>query len=210
MIRIVIADDHEIVRKGLIQIVSNDPEMTICGEASDARELLQLLRKEDCDVVVLDIKMPGRSGLEVLGDLQSRYPNLPVLILSTYAEDDYAIRILQAGGKGFLSKQTAPQELIAAIRTVYSGKQFVSVTLAEKLALMVGKEADKSPHEKLSAREFMVMRMIAEGMALKEIAYNLKLSEKTVSTYRTRILEKMNMSKNVELARYAIKHGLID
>lgn len=210
MIKIIIADDHEIIRKGLIQIVSDEPDITVCGEASDARELMKVLSQGECDVVVLDIKMPGKSGLEALSDLQRTHAHLPVLMLSTYAEDEYAVRVLKAGAMGFLTKQAAPQELISAIRKIHSGKKYVSVTLAEKLALMVGRETHQPPHEYLSQREFEVMCMIAEGKPLKEIAHDLGLSEKTISTYRARILEKMNMSKNIELARYALQHGLID
>jgi DNA-binding NarL/FixJ family response regulator len=217
MIRIIMADDHEIVRKGLIQIVSGAHGMAVSGEAGSADELLEELRRGAYDVVVLDIKMPdqtgrrpGKSGLEALMEIRRDFPGLPVLVLSTYSEDEYAVRVLEMGASGYMTKQAAPQELIGAIKRVHAGKRYVSATLAERLALMVGKQVDKLPHETLSAREFQVMRMIAEGRSLKEAAHDLGLSEKTVSTYRTRILEKMDMKKNIELARYALQHGLIE
>lgn len=217
MIRIIMADDHEIVRKGLIQIVSDTPEMEVAAEVASAGELLDELRRGSYDVVVLDIKMPdhsqthaGKSGLDALISIRTLYPNLPVLVLSTHSEDEYALRVLAMGASGYMTKHAAPQELVGAIRRVYAGQKYISSTLAEKLALSVGKEIDRHPHETLSTREFQVLIMIAEGKPLKEIAYDLDLSEKTVSTYRTRVLQKMDMKKNIELARYAVKHGLIE
>ncbi len=217
MIKIIMADDHEIVRKGLVQIVSGTSEMQVAAEVGSARELLEELRRAQYDVVVLDIKMPdkahqqsGQSGLDALIAIKRDYPKLPVLILSTHSEDEYALRVLAMGAAGYMNKHVAPQELIGAITRVYAGKKYVSPTLAEKLALSIGKETDRLPHEALSVREFQVMIMIAEGKPLKEIAYDLDLSEKTVSTYRTRVLQKFEMKKNIELARYAVKHGLIE
>jgi len=217
MIRIIMADDHEIVRKGLIQIVSDTPEMQVAAEVASAGELLDELRRGTYEVVVLDIKMPdnsathaGKSGLDALISIRTLYPNLPVLVLSTHSEDEYALRVLAMGASGYLTKQAAPQELVGAIRRVHAGQKYISPTLAEKLALSVGKETDRLPHEALSTREFQVLIMIAEGKPLKEIAFDLDLSEKTVSTYRTRVLQKMEMKKNIELARYAVKHGLIE
>lgn len=217
MIRIIMADDHEIVRKGLIQIVSGTQGMVVSGEAGSAAELLEELRRGAYDVVVLDIKMPGRTGgsdgrggLEALTEIRRAHPGLPVLVLSTYSEEEYAVRVLKMGASGYLTKQTAPQELISAIKLAHSGKRYVSPSLAEKLALALGEQAESQPHECLSAREFQVLVMIAEGKALKEIAFALDLSEKTVSTYRARVLEKMGMERNIELARYAMQHGLIE
>jgi DNA-binding NarL/FixJ family response regulator len=216
-IRIIIADDHEIVRKGLSLIVAGEPDMTVAAEASCAEELLSELRRATYDMVVLDIKMPasigaqgGAGGLEGLAAIKRDFPNLPVLVLSTYAEDEYAVRMLAMGAAGYLTKQAAPHELIGAIRRVEAGRRYVSAHLAEQLAELVGGKADGFPHEALSVREFQVMRMIAEGRPLKEIAAELGLSEKTISTYRARVLDKMGMTKNIELARYALHHGLIE
>ncbi len=210
MIRIVIADDHEIVRKGLVQVVAETPDMEVCGEASGAQETLSLLRQHDCSVVVLDISMPGRSGLDALKDIKRQYPHLPVLILSTHSEDEYAVRVLKAGAAGYLTKRSAPKELIAAIRKVHAGGKYISESVAEKLASNLETSAGQAPHESLSDREHHVMRMIASGMTLKQIADELSLSEKTISTYRTRIMEKMNMRKNTELVRYVMQHGLLE
>lgn len=210
MIKIIIADDHEIVRKGLIQILTSEPDIIVAGEAGDGREALELIRRETCDVLVLDISMPHKTGMDVLQEVKRERSKLPVLILSTHAEEEYAMRVLKAGASGFLSKQTAPRDLIAAIKKVAGGGRYVSESLAESLAFLVGKTTDVLPHETLSEREFQVMILIAQGKPLKKIAYELSLSEKTVSTYRTRILDKMSVSKNIELARYAWLHGLIE
>ena len=210
MIRILIADDHEIVRKGLVQVVAETPDMEVCGEASGAQETLSLLRQHDCSVVVLDISMPGRSGLDALKDLKHQYSHLPVLILSTHSEDEYAVRVLKAGAAGYLTKRSAPKELIAAIRKVHAGGKYISESVAEKLASNLETSAGQAPHESLSDREYHVMCMIASGMTLKQIADELSLSEKTISTYRTRIMEKMNMRKNTELVRYVMQHGLLE
>ena len=210
MIRIVIADDHEIVRRGLVQIVADVPDMAVSGEAANAPELLDLVRRQPCDVVVLDIKMPGQSGLEALKTLRAEYPRLPVLILSTHSEEEYAVRVLRAGAAGFLSKQGAPRELIAAIRKVCEGRKFISASAVEKLAWALDEESDRPLHEALSDREYEVMCLIASGKTLKEIASELSLSDKTLSTYRSRILEKMRMRRNVDLVRYSLLHRLIE
>lgn len=209
MIRILIADDHEIVRKGLVQIVSETPDLEVCAEAGSAAETLQKLRETDCGVVVLDISMPGRSGLDALKEIRHLYRRLPVLMLSTYPEDEYAVRALKAGAAGYLMKQSAPKELIAAIRKVYAGGKYISEHVAEKLAANLETPADGPPHERLSDRELQIMCMIALGKTLKQIADDLSLSEKTISTYRTRTLEKMSMKKNTELVRYAMQNGLL-
>ena len=210
MIRIVIADDHEIVRRGLVQIVADVPDMVVSGEAANAPELLDLVRRQPCDVVVLDIKMPGQSGLEALKALKAEHPRLPVLILSTHSEEEYAVRVLRAGAAGFLSKQGAPRELVAAIRKVCEGRKFISASAAEKLAWALDEESDRPLHEGLSDREYEVMCLIASGKTLKEIASELSLSDKTLSTYRSRILEKMRMRRNVDLVRYSLLHRLIE
>jgi two-component system, NarL family, invasion response regulator UvrY len=210
MIRILIADDHEIVRQGLKQIVAEVPDMLVTGEASDASGVLALVRQQESDVLVLDITMPGRSGVEVLKELKQECPKLPVLILSMHTEDQYAVRVIKAGAAGYLTKRSAPKELIGAIRKVFGGGKYISQTLAEKLASTLSPDPTKALHENLSDREYQVMCMIAEGKRLIEIAGELSLSEKTISTYRARILEKMRMSKNSELIRYAMQQKLVE
>ncbi len=210
MIKIIVADDHEIVRKGLVQVVAETHDMEVCAEAGSAQETLSLLREHDCNVVVLDISMPGRSGLDALKDIKEQHPHLPVLILSTYAEDEYAVRVLKAGAAGYLTKRSAPKELIAAIRKVHAGGKYITEFVAEKLASHLEVSARQAPHETLSDREHHVMCMIALGKTLKQIADELSLSEKTISTYRSRIMDKMNMKKNTELVRYVMQHSLLE
>lgn len=208
MIRVIIVDDHEIVRKGLIQIMTDVTDIEISGEAGDANEALTLIRAGGCDVAVIDLTMPGKSGLDLLLELRREYPRLPVLVLSMHAEDEYAVRVIKAGASGFLTKRSAPRELIGAVRKVYQGGRYISTPVAEALASSIQTGGDRAPHEKLSDREFQVMRMIAAGRSLREIADELSLSEKTIGTYRTRILEKMGMKKNVELVRYVLLNNL--
>jgi len=208
MIKILIADDHSIVRKGLTQIVEEVADMEVAAEASRGAETLGKLRKYDYDVVVLDISLPGMTGLDVLKQIKVEKPNLPVLMLSIHPEEQYAIRALKAGAAGYLTKDRAPDELITAIRKAYDGTKYVSSSLAEKLALDLA--TGHHPHEGLSDREFQVMCMIARGKALKDIGEELYLSPKTVSTYRSRLLEKMKMKSNEELTRYAMNNRLID
>lgn len=210
MIRILIADDHPIVREGLKQIVAETPGMAVTDEASNAQEVLDKVWRNDYDVVVLDITMPGRGGLDILKQLRGEKPGLPVLILSIHPEEQYAVRALKAGAAGYLTKGSAPDELTAAIRKVSAGKKYISSSLAEKLALHLENDTDKPIHEKLSDREYQILCMIASGETIKEIAQGLFLSEKTISTYRSRILEKMSMKSNAELTRYAIKNRLVD
>ena len=210
MIRILIADDHPVVRQGLKQIVAETSDMAVADEASNAQEVLDKVWNNDYDVVVLDITMPGRGGLDILKQLKVEKSGLPVLILSIHPEEQYAIRALKAGAAGYLTKGSAPEELTAAIRQVSAGKKYISSSLAEKLALHLENDTDKPIHEKLSDREYQILCKIASGEALKEIAQELFLSEKTISTYRSRILEKMNMKSNAELTYYAIKNGLVD
>jgi DNA-binding NarL/FixJ family response regulator len=210
MIKILIADDHPVVRKGLKEIIQATPDMTVSGEASDGQEVLEKVMKIDFDVVVLDIAMPGRSGLDVLKELKRGKPELPVLILSIHPEEQYAVRVLKAGASGYLTKDSAPDELITAILKVSRGKKYISSSLAEKLAYDLEIGAEKPLHETLSDREYEVMCLIASGKTVKEIAEELYLSVKTISTYRARILEKMKMRSSAELTHYAIKLGLVD
>ena len=210
MIRILIADDHPVVRQGLKRIIEESPGMTVTGEASTGQEVLQDLRQLDCDVVLLDISMPGISGLDVLKQIRLEKRDLPVLVLSIHSEEEYAVRALRAGASGYLTKTSAPEELIKAIRRVNGGKKYVTSTLAEKLAEHLDVDAERPPHETLADREYQVFCMIARGKAGKEIAAELCLSPKTVSTYRTRILEKMKMKANAEIIRYAMKQGLVE
>ena len=210
MIKILIADDHAIVRKGLKQILSGTHDMVVAAEAGSGHEVMEKIGKGDYDLVVLDIAMPGRSGLDILKEIKSQKPKLPVLILSMYPEEQYAVRVLKAGASGYLTKESAPDELIKAIRQISYGRKYVSSSLAEKLALDLEVDIEKPPHEALSDREYEVMCMIASGKRIKEIAKRLSLSEKTISTYRSRILEKMGMKTNAELTHYAIKNKLVD
>ena len=210
MIKILIADDHAIVREGLKQILSESPDLVVVAEASSGQEVLEKISKNDLDLVVLDIAMPGRGGLDILKEIKTQKPRLPVLMLSMYPEEQYAIRVLKSGASGYLTKESAPSELVMAIRQISQGKKYISPSLAEKLAIDLEVSPDKLPHEILSDREYQVMCMIASGKTLKEIADGLSLSIKTISTYRSRILEKMNMKTNAELTHYAIKNNLVD
>lgn len=210
MIRILIADDHAIVRAGLKQIIEGIPDMILADEASNGRELLEKVRKNDYDVVVLDITMPGGGGIEALGRLRNEKPKLPVLALSIHPEEQYGKRMLKAGASGYLTKESAPEELVTAIRRVFEGRRYVSPSLAEKLAADLAAPVEKPLHEELSDREYQVMLLIGSGKMLTEIASDLNLSVKTVSTYRSRILEKMKMKSNAELTYYVIKYHLVD
>lgn len=210
MIKILIADDHAIVRRGLKQIVSEQPDMIVGGEAENAREVLEMSRSNNWNVIVLDINMPGRSGLEVLKDLKREHPKLPVLVLSVHPEDQYGIRMLKAGAAGYLTKDSAPDELVIAIRKVNRGGKYVSPSLAETLVLELGVETDRPRHQTLSDREYQVMIMIASGKTVSEIGEELSLSVKTISTYRARVLNKMRMRTNAELTHYAIQNSLLN
>jgi DNA-binding NarL/FixJ family response regulator len=209
MIKVLIADDHPIVRQGLHQILKETSEIVVTGEASNGAEVLDETSKNEYDVVLLDISMPGRSGLDILRQLKREKPDLHVLILSTYPEEQYAVRALKDGASGYLTKASAPEELITAIKKVALGRKYVSSALAEKLAFALEEDTQKPPHETLSDREYQVMCMIASGKTVNEIAKELALSVKTISTYRARILEKMKMKNNAEITFYAIKQGLV-
>ena len=210
MIKIIIADDHAIVREGLKQIIAETSDMMVADEASTGHEVLDKVRDNEYDVVVLDISMPGADGLDILKQLKRERPKLSVLVLSMHPEEQYAVRVLKAGAAGYLTKESAPDELIMAIRRVARGGKYVSPTLAEKMAFDLAHDKVKSPHETLSDREYQVMCLIASGKKAKEIAEELCLSVKTISTYRSRILEKMDMKNNAELTHYAIKERLVE
>ena len=210
MLRILIADDHPIVRQGLRQLIAKTNDMVVTEEAGNGWEVLSKARASHCDVVLLDISMPGLHGLDIIRQLKNESPRLPILILSIHSEEQYAVRAFRAGASGYLTKESAPDELLAAIRKVSKGGKYVSSSLAEKLASDLEIGAEQLPHETLSDREYQVMRMIAAGKTVAEIAKELSLSVQTVSTYRSRILQKMKMKNNVELANYAIRNQLLD
>jgi two-component system, NarL family, invasion response regulator UvrY len=207
--RIVIADDHPVVRRGLRAIVEDALLPADVHEAGNAAELLTLVRKREPDVVLLDIAMPGRSGLEALKELRREHPKIPMLVLSIHSADEFAVRSIKAGASGYLTKDSAPEELIDAIRTVVAGRRYLTPSVAERLASAVESDAKGAPHEMLSDREFHVLRMLAVGKTNGEVAGELALSAKTISTYRTRTLRKMGMRTNAELAQYAVRHGLV-
>ena len=209
MIRVLIVDDHAILRRGLRALLSDEFHGAAFGEASNARQALEQLRKGKWDVALLDITMPGKSGLELLKDFKAARPKLPVLVLSAHAEDQFAIRVLKAGAGGYLTKESAPEELAKAIRKVLAGGQYVSPALAEKLALRVRKDIKLTPHETLSDREYDVMSRIASGKTVTEIAGDLSLSPKTISTYRARVLEKLGVKNSAAIVQYAIRNGLV-
>ena len=210
MIRILIADDHTIVREGLKQILAETSDMMVADEATNGLEALDKVARQDFNVVLLDISMPGRNGLDVLRQLKAEHPGVPVLILSMYSEEQYAMRALRAGAAGYLTKDSAAEELILAIRKISSGRKYLGPSLAEKLAVYLEHGEDTPLHETLSDREFQVMCMIASGKAVKEIGNELNLSVKTISTYRTRIMEKMRMKTNAALTHYVIQNRLIE
>lgn len=208
--KILLADDHTVVRHGLKQILADEFKRATFGEARNAQEALDLVWKDNWDVVVLDITMPGRSGLEVLREIKKSKPRLPVLVLSMHPENQFAVRVLKRGASGYMTKESAAGELVGAIKKVLAGGRYVSATLAEKLATYLASDNQKAPQELLSDREFQVLRLIASGKIVSEIARELSLSVKTISTYRTRILEKMGLRNNAELMHYAMQHQLIE
>jgi two-component system invasion response regulator UvrY len=209
MLRILIADDHPVFRQGLKQIIAETPDMVVTDEATDGWEALKKARAGCCDVVLLDISMPSRNGIDVLVQLKKEKPRLPILMLSMHPEEQYAVRALKEGASGYLTKESAPDELIQAIRKASTGGKYVSSFLAERLASILNTRSEELPHETLSAREYQVMCMIGSGKKVTEIAKEMSLSVKTISTYRSRILEKMKMKNNAELTRYAINNSLI-
>ena len=210
MLRILIADDHPVVRTGLKQILDDSPEKVLCKEVKNGHEALSEAINHKYDLILLDIAMPGMNGLDCLKEIKKELPGTPVLIISMYPEEQYAVRALKAGASGYLTKQSAADELLTAIRKVLSGGKYVSSSLAEKLAWQLETDSDVLPHERLSDREYQVLRLIASGKTTTLIAEELCLSVKTISTYRSRILEKMNLKNNAELTHYAIKNHLVD
>jgi two-component system invasion response regulator UvrY len=208
--KILIADDHTIFREGLKHILTEYPDMIIADEARNGREVLEKIWNNDYDMVLLDISMPGMTGLEALKQMKNDKPKLPVLVLSMHPEEQYAVRALRAGASGYLTKESAPDELMTAIRKISQGRKYITSSLAERLALEMETDSEKPLHDILSDREYQVLRMIAEGKTVKHIADELALSIKTVSTYRARIMEKMKMTSNAELMHYAMKHHLLD
>jgi two-component system invasion response regulator UvrY len=209
--RVLIADDHAVVRRGLEQILADAHPDVVCGEATNAEDAIRLADEGDWDVVILDISMPGRSGLDALKEIKKLKPGLPVLVLSIHPEDQYATRVLRAGASGYMTKETAPEELLNALNKVIAGGKYVSAALAEKLAVDLETEAGAiPPHKRLSDREYEVLLLIASGHTITEIAEMLTLSVKTISTYRARILEKTGLKSNAALVQYAMTHGLVD
>lgn len=209
MLRILIADDHAIVRRGLKQLLLEEYPSAVIGEVSDTEDLLKEVINDGWDIVICDMNMPGRSGLDALGQIKQVSPNLPVLIMSMYPEEQYALRVLKAGASGYLEKESIHDDVIKAIQTVRLGKKFITPTIAERLADAFHNTNNKQPHELLSDREFDVFKLIASGKSVSEIASQLSLSTTTVSTYRSRILEKMGIKSNADLTRYALEKKLI-
>jgi DNA-binding NarL/FixJ family response regulator len=210
MIKIVIADDHAIVRKGLKQILSETSDMFVAAEASSGEEALKRISERNYDMVLLDISLTGKSGLDILRQIKREKPKLPVVMLSVHTEEQYAIRAFKAGASGYLTKESAPEELIAALRKISRGGKYVTSSLAEKMAFAISAiKREKLPYERLSNREYEVMCMIALGKTINQIAKKLSLSGSAVSTYRARILEKMKMSSTSDIIRYVVRHGLL-
>jgi DNA-binding NarL/FixJ family response regulator len=210
MIRVLVADDHAVVRRGLRGILSETSDIHVQAEAATAHEVLEAVRTQRFDVVVLDVNLRAGNGIELIGDIRKERPTLPVLILTVYPEEQYAVRAIKAGAAGFLTKESAPEKLIEAVRKVAAGGRWVSTELAETLASMLAGERSGPPHELLSDREFEVFKMLASGRTVSQVAQELSLSVKTVSTHRTRILRKMNMKTNAELTHYAMKNKLVE
>jgi DNA-binding NarL/FixJ family response regulator len=207
--KVLVADDHAVVREGLKRILTQDEGIRVVAEAEDGASALDRAREVSPDIVVLDMSMPGRGGLETLQELKRLWPDVGVLVLSMHPEDQYAVRVLREGADGYLSKESAAEELINALRKIHGGGKYVSSTLAERLALTVERGFEGPPHERLSTREFQVMLLLAEGKTVTQIADELHLSVKTISTYRARVLEKMGMKNNAELMHYAIEEGIV-
>lgn len=209
-LKILIADDHDIVRKGLMQVLASSFDQVQFGEACNAGQVLQQFANQQWDIVLLDITMPGQSGLDVLKQLRELQPSTKVLILSMHPEDQYAVRVLKAGAVGYITKNTASDVVAVALRKVLSGGTYVSETLAQDLARGLANDTDKQPHEVLSDREFQIMRLLAGGKSVKEISFDLALSIKTVSTYRTRLLKKLGLTTTADVIRYAVQEGLVE
>ncbi|MCI0577466.1 MAG: response regulator transcription factor [Chloroflexi bacterium] len=210
MIRVLVADDHAVVRRGVREILEEEPLLAVAGEASSGRDVLRAVREEEYDLVLLDVALPDMNGLEVLHQLRTIKPTLKVLILSMYPEHQYAIRALRAGAAGYLTKESAPDELVAAVQRVSQGGKYVSRELAEMMAEFLANEGEALPHSFLSDREYQVMVLLAKGKTVSEIAGELSLSVKTVSTYRHRVLTKLHLQSTADIIRYAFQHGLVE
>jgi len=209
-IRVIVADDHPILRAGLVSVLNASSDLRVVGEAGNGAEVLRAIRDIAFDVLLLDVSMPGKSGLDLMRQIRKDNPRLPILIVSSHPEDQYALRAIKAGASGYVTKMSAPADLVTAVRTVSNGRKFITPALAELLADHVERPDDGTPHESLSDREFQTLKMIAAGHSLTHIAEVLCISVKTVSVYRSRVLEKMRMKGNVELTRYVVEHGLTD
>ncbi|MDO8315343.1 MAG: response regulator transcription factor [Rugosibacter sp.] len=209
-IHVLIADDHAIVRQGLKQILSETDDLVVTGEADDGADALQLARQQPWDVFLLDVSMPNRNGIDTLKQLKKEFPRLPILMLSMHPEEQYAVRALKAGAAGYLTKQSAPEQLVTAIRQVAGGKKYVSTAVAQQLIEALSDDTDKLPHERITDREYQVLVMISTGNTLTQIAENLNLGVATVSTYRARLLEKMGLKSTAEIIRYGLENGLVD
>jgi DNA-binding NarL/FixJ family response regulator len=209
VIKVLIADDHPVVRRGLRQILAENPDIYVGAEAASAQETLQCVREQRWDIVILDISLPGGNGIELLGEIRRERPDTRVLILTMYSEDQYAVRAIKAGAAGFLNKESAPERLNEALRKIAGGGRYVSEQLAESLAFTLAGEGRGQPHERLSNREFEILRLLASGKTVSQVAAELSLSVKTISTHRARILKKMNMKTNAELTHYAVRNGLV-
>jgi DNA-binding NarL/FixJ family response regulator len=210
MIKILIADDHPIVRKGIKQLIDENPDLSVVDEAKDGREVLEKIQKQPIDVLLLDISLPIISGFEIINEISKKQPQFKILVLSMHPEEQYAVRVLKAGAAGYLTKESAPDELIKALRKVAQGGKYITASLAEKLAFDIEKDGDQPSHELLSDREYQVMLLLGKGKTVGEIGKELFLSVKTISTYRSRILEKMGMKSNAEIIRYVIENKLVD
>jgi DNA-binding NarL/FixJ family response regulator len=209
MIRLILADDHEMVREGFRRIVEGHTDMEVVGEASDGEELRQVLASVGADVLILDISMPGPGFMAIMREIRKHHPKLAVLVVSMHAEEEWAVQALKAGGAGYLTKTRSSDELAEGIRRVHAGGRYITRSLAETLALQVGAEGERAAHESLSKREFEVLRKIGSGKMVKTVAREMKLSPKTVSTYRARILEKLGLESTADLIRYAVEHDLV-
>ncbi|HLT47272.1 MAG TPA: response regulator transcription factor [Rubricoccaceae bacterium] len=208
-LRVVVADDHAVVRRGLAEILRETVDLEVAGEAGSGDALLRLLRQTEADVVVLDLSMPGLSGLDLVKGLRAEFPALPLLVLSMHPEDQYAVRVVRAGAAGYLTKEAAERDLVQAVRRVASGGRYLTAGMAEALLTHLDADPETAPHEALSDREYQVLRLLASGKPVGAISEELALSVKTVSTYRARLLRKMGMKNNAELTRYALEHGLV-
>lgn len=209
-LNLLVVDDHAIVREGLKSILAKAENLTVVGEAGNAPDAMALLRQNPCDLVLLDLSLPGKTGVDVLKMIRDEFPKVRVLVLSTYPEDQYAVRVLKLGASGYITKESAPELLVLAIRKVASGGKYVSAAMAERLLDEIGNDTQHAPHELLSDKEFEVFKLIAMGKSLTDIADGMRVSIKTISTHRTRIVEKTGFKANADFTRYALQHGLIE